>query len=74
MRALLVILIVVLLVFGTKKLRSIGADLGAAVKGFKRGMAGEDGRKPDVTQPRDQTPDAEFPEVMASRRKEQDGS
>ena len=33
-----IVLIVVLLVFGTKKLRNIGSDLGGAVKGFKDGM------------------------------------
>ena len=37
-RHLLIILLVVLLVFGTKKLRSIGSDLGAAVRGFKKSM------------------------------------
>ncbi len=34
----LVVLVIVLLVFGTKKLRNIGADLGGAVRGFKQGM------------------------------------
>lgn len=34
----LIVLIIVMLVFGTKKLRNIGADLGGAVKGFKEGM------------------------------------
>lgn len=34
----LIVLIIVLLVFGTKKLRSLGSDLGGAVKGFKEGM------------------------------------
>lgn len=34
----LIVLLIVALVFGTKKLRDIGADLGAAVKGFKEGM------------------------------------
>lgn len=38
---LLVLLVVVVLVFGTKKLRNLGGDLGAAVKGFKDGMNGE---------------------------------
>jgi sec-independent protein translocase protein TatA len=37
-RELLVILVVVLLVFGTKKLKTIGSDLGAAVRGFKKSM------------------------------------
>jgi sec-independent protein translocase protein TatA len=34
----LVVLVIVLLVFGTKKLRNMGQDLGGAVKGFKDGM------------------------------------
>ena len=34
----LVVLVIVMLVFGTKKLRSIGQDLGGAVKGFKDGV------------------------------------
>lgn len=36
----IILLVIVLLVFGTKKLRNIGADLGGAVKGFKDGMKG----------------------------------
>ena len=34
----IIVLVVVLLVFGTKRLRSAGKDLGEAVKGFKEGM------------------------------------
>jgi len=34
----LIVLVVVVLIFGTKKLRNIGTDLGGAVKGFKDGM------------------------------------
>jgi sec-independent protein translocase protein TatA len=34
----LIVLIIVMLVFGTKKLRNIGSDLGGAVRGFKDGM------------------------------------
>ncbi len=34
----LIVLLIVMLVFGTKKLRNIGEDLGGAVKGFKEGM------------------------------------
>ncbi|MBY0577825.1 MAG: Sec-independent protein translocase subunit TatA [Burkholderiales bacterium] len=42
----LIVLLVVLLIFGTKKLRNIGSDLGGAVKGFKEGMsAGESEQK-----------------------------
>lgn len=39
----LIVLLVVVLVFGTKKLSSLGSDLGGAVKGFKDGMRGEGG-------------------------------
>ena len=38
----LIVLLVVVLIFGTKKLRNMGADLGGAVKGFKDGMKPED--------------------------------
>ncbi|MBK1782263.1 Sec-independent protein translocase subunit TatA [Advenella sp. WQ 585] len=34
----LIVLVIVALVFGTKKIRNIGEDLGGAVKGFKKGM------------------------------------
>ena len=38
----LIVLLVIVLVFGTKKLRNVGSDLGSAVKGFKEGMQGAD--------------------------------
>ena len=38
----LIVLLVVVLIFGTKKLRNIGTDLGSAVKGFKDGMKSEE--------------------------------
>jgi len=34
----LIVLVIIMLVFGTKKLRNVGQDLGGAVKGFKEGM------------------------------------
>lgn len=40
---LLILLLVVVLVFGTKRLRTMGSDLGAAVKGFRKGMEEEKG-------------------------------
>ncbi|MBV6417871.1 MAG: Sec-independent protein translocase protein TatA [Steroidobacteraceae bacterium] len=65
MRELIVILLVVLLVFGAKKLRTIGSDLGAAVRGFKKSMnEGEaEGNADDVKQLKAGEKDAEFPEV-----------
>lgn len=38
----LIVLLVIVLVFGTKKLGNIGSDLGKAVKGFKDGVKGEE--------------------------------
>ena len=42
---LLIILVIVALIFGTKKLRNIGSDLGGAVKGFKDSVSNEDTEK-----------------------------
>jgi len=42
----LIVLLVVVLIFGTKKLRNIGQDLGGAVKGFKEGMKSSDSEQP----------------------------
>ena len=42
----LIVLLVVVMIFGTKKLRNIGSDLGGAVKGFKDGM--KDGSAPET--------------------------
>jgi sec-independent protein translocase protein TatA len=48
----LIVLLVVVLIFGTKKLKNIGSDLGGAVKGFKDGMktGGEAGAESDSPQ------------------------
>jgi sec-independent protein translocase protein TatA len=40
---LLIILVIVALIFGTKKLRGIGSDLGGAVKGFKDSVSSDEG-------------------------------
>jgi sec-independent protein translocase protein TatA len=42
----LIVLLVVVLIFGTKKLRNIGQDLGGAVKGFKEGMKSSESEQP----------------------------
>jgi sec-independent protein translocase protein TatA len=46
----LIVLVIVMLVFGTKKLRNIGEDLGGAVKGFKEGMKSGEEKKEQITQ------------------------
>jgi sec-independent protein translocase protein TatA len=38
---LLILLVIVMLVFGTKRLRNIGSDLGSAIKGFRKGIEDE---------------------------------
>lgn len=43
-----IILLIVVLIFGTKKLKNIGGDLGEAVKGFKKGIKDED--KTEITE------------------------
>lgn len=45
-KELLIILAIVLLVFGTKRLKNVGTDLGEAVKGFKKGLNGDEADKP----------------------------
>ncbi len=56
----LIVLVIVALVFGTKKLRNMGSDLGGAVKGFKDGMkeasepaAGEPSRSDSLPRAKD---------------------
>jgi sec-independent protein translocase protein TatA len=43
---LIIFLVIIIVIFGTKKLRNIGADLGGAVKGFKDGMKDGGADKP----------------------------
>jgi len=45
---LAIILVIVLLLFGTTKLKSIGADLGSAIKGFKSAVASDDPKEIDT--------------------------
>jgi len=44
---LLIVLGIVILLFGTKKLRNIGGDLGGAIRGFKKSMSEDDPKKDD---------------------------
>ena len=46
----LIVLLVVIMIFGTKKLRNMGSDLGGAVKGFKEGMGSGEAPSPQVQQ------------------------
>ena len=66
----LIVLAIILLVFGTKKLRNIGSDLGGAVKGFKDGMKPVEEAKTDQIQsqaaPTDKTVDVHAKDVNKS--------
>jgi sec-independent protein translocase protein TatA len=64
MKHLIVVLLVVLLVFGAKKLRTIGSDLGAAVRGFKQSV-NEGENEAAAKQIPPQGADAEFPDPRA---------
>ena len=57
----LIVLLIVVLVFGTKKLKNMGSDLGSAVKGFKDGV--RDGTAPANTDPANPVP----PQVATHR-------
>jgi sec-independent protein translocase protein TatA len=65
---LLIVFGIVILIFGTTKLKSIGGDLGGAIKGFRKAMEGDDDKKSDSSEDEapkiasDGKPDAEFSE------------
>jgi sec-independent protein translocase protein TatA len=66
---LLIIAVIVVLLFGTKKLGSIGSDLGASIKGFKKAISDDEDKQDKTSQ------DAEFPaktlaEKQADAKKE----
>ena len=46
---LLIVLVIVVLIFGTKKLRNMGGDIGGAVKNFKKSMKDEDDKGADAS-------------------------
>lgn len=50
---LAIILVIVLLLFGTKRLRGLGGDLGGAIKGFKKAMNDEDQKDGEAAQDED---------------------
>lgn len=67
-KMLLVILAIALVIFGTKRLRSIGSDLGAAVKGFKQAM--HEGESEEQVKQLRQDKDADFNAGAAARETE----
>ena len=67
---LIVILVIVLLLFGTKKLRNIGSDLGGAIKGFRKAMSSDD--EPKLI-PEEEPPEA-IPAAETTIKKDAAGS
>lgn len=59
---LLIVLVIVLLLFGTKKLKSLGTDLGGAIKGFRNAL-GENAKKQGQPADGTESPEAENPKV-----------
>jgi sec-independent protein translocase protein TatA len=65
-RELLIILVIALVIFGAKRLKTIGSDLGGAVKGFKKAMAeGEDEENKQLSPPNQK--DADFDSTPADK-------
>jgi sec-independent protein translocase protein TatA len=64
---LLLILLIVLLVFGGKKIKTLGADLGSAFRGFKKAMNEGETEEPAKQIPAPAAKDAEFPEVASTK-------
>ncbi len=66
---LAIVLLIVVLIFGTKRLKSIGSDLGGAIKGFKKAIDTDDD-KPSEERPKhleSDEQDAEFPEQKKNK-------
>ena len=64
---LLVILVIVLLIFGGKKISTLGSDLGSAFRGFKKAVNDGESEEPAKQIPAPAAKDAEFPEVAPTK-------
>jgi len=70
-RELLIILVIALILFGAKKLRNVGSDLGAAVRGFKKAVnEGDDESSKQLSDLTGTTKDADFQERADSTKSE----
>jgi sec-independent protein translocase protein TatA len=63
----LVVLLIAVLIFGTKRLRHMGEDLGGAVKGFRKAMSEADKPDEDPKRLNQQDPDADFSENRSAQ-------
>jgi len=67
---LLIVLVIVLLLFGTKRLRNLGGDLGSAVKGFKKAMTDEEKKAAEEEPQKLEKADDKVIEGEATREKD----
>jgi len=69
---LLIILLIVVMLFGTKRLKGLGSDLGDAIKGFRKSMDNGETEKPQaaVEEPKGQTIDAQARKVEEPAKKD----
>ena len=66
----LIVLAIIVLIFGTKKLRNLGGDLGGAVKGFKDGMKSENEKSAEAAVGKGEIPPATGQTYEAELKKE----
>lgn len=64
---LLIILLIVVLLFGTKKLKGLGSDLGDAIKGFKKAVSDDESEKKSLNQEKTETPEDKTKTTTDSR-------
>ena len=66
---LLIVLAIILLIFGTKRLRNLGGDLGGAIKGFKKAMSDEEKKEEQAKIA--ETKEGEVIDATAEKKKDQ---
>lgn len=71
---LLIVLAIIILIFGTKKFKNIGSDLGGAVKGFKKAMTDEEKEKEQSEQKQIKQEDADFADANKADVKDEQKS
>ncbi|MDO6513955.1 MULTISPECIES: Sec-independent protein translocase subunit TatA [unclassified Neptuniibacter] len=68
---LLIVLAIIILIFGTKKFKNIGSDLGGAVKGFKKAMSDEEKAQEEADNKQLKQDDADFTDANNADVKEE---
>jgi len=66
---LLIVLLIVVIVFGSKRLRNVGSDLGSAFRGFKKEMNSDNEEKNEQLEQKREQSDADFTETEREQKK-----